>query len=263
MSQTQFSDKTRCIVYGLQARAVQGMLDFDFMCKRKKPSVAAMVYPFQGAHYSKFYWGTEETLVPVYPSLQQACSKHQDASVLVNFASYRSVYDTCIDAFNHPQLRTLAIIAEGVPERQTREIIARAAEKQVALIGPATVGGIKPGCFRIGNTGGMLDNIVLSKLYRPGSVGYVSKSGGMSNELNNVIAKNSASRRPVVLWCLHFLGWTRVHLTSMRVDSLFILRCSAQVMASARAWPSVATPIPVLGSWTIYSDTRRTTTARF
>jgi ATP citrate (pro-S)-lyase len=191
MSQTQFSDKTRCIVYGLQARAVQGMLDFDFMCKRKKPSVAAMVYPFQGAHYSKFYWGTEETLVPVYPSLQQACSKHQDASVLVNFASYRSVYDTCIDAFNQPQLRTLAIIAEGVPERQTREIIARAAEKQVALIGPATVGGIKPGCFRIGNTGGMLDNIVLSKLYRPGSVGYVSKSGGMSNELNNIICKNS------------------------------------------------------------------------
>ena len=224
MSQTQFSDKTRCIVYGLQARAVQGMLDFDFMCKRSKPSVAAMVYPFQGAHYSKFYWGTEETLVPVYPSLQQACAKHQDASVLVNFASYRSVYDTCIDAFNHPQLRTLAIIAEGVPERQTREIIAKAAEKQVALIGPATVGGIKPGCFRIGNTGGMLDNIVLSKLYRPGSVGYVSKSGGMSNELNNVIAKNSASRRPVVWRCLHFLGWTRGHLTSMGVVSVLILR---------------------------------------
>lgn len=30
------------------------------------------------------------------------------------------------------------------------------------------VGGIKPGCFRIGNTGGMLDNILASKLYRPG-----------------------------------------------------------------------------------------------
>ena len=25
------------------------------------------------------------------------------------------------------------------------------------------------------------------------------------------------SRRPVVLWCFHFLGWTRGHLTSMRV----------------------------------------------
>ena len=30
------------------------------------------------------------------------------------------------------------------------------------------VGGIKPGCFKIGNTGGMLDNILSSKLYRPG-----------------------------------------------------------------------------------------------
>lgn len=50
---------------------------------------------------------------------------------------------------------------------------------------------MKPGCFRIGNTGGMLDNIVMSKLYRPGSVAYVSKSGGMSNELNNIICQNS------------------------------------------------------------------------
>lgn len=33
-----------------------------------------------------------------------------------------------------------------------------------------------------------MDNIVASKLYRPGSVAYVSKSGGMSNELNNIIA---------------------------------------------------------------------------
>merc|ERR1711957_1030462 len=31
----------------------------------------------------------------------------------------------------------------------------------------------------------------MSRLYRPGSVAYVSKSGGMSNELNNVICRNS------------------------------------------------------------------------
>lgn len=28
-----FTPESRCIVYGLQNRAVQGMLDFDFMCK--------------------------------------------------------------------------------------------------------------------------------------------------------------------------------------------------------------------------------------
>lgn len=55
----------------------------------------------------------------------------------------------------------------------------------------AQVGGIKPGCFKIGNTGGMLDNILASKLYRPGSVAYVSRSGGMSNELNNIISRTT------------------------------------------------------------------------
>jgi ATP citrate (pro-S)-lyase len=34
----------------------------------------------------------------------------------------------------------------------------------------------------------MMDNIIASKLYRSGSVGYVSKSGGMSNELNNILS---------------------------------------------------------------------------
>ena len=37
----------------------------------------------------------------------------------------------------------------------------------------------------------MLDNILKSKLYRPGSVAYVSRSGGMSNELNNIVSINT------------------------------------------------------------------------
>merc|ERR1712176_1309527 len=88
-------------------------------------------------------------------------------------------------------IKTVAIIAEGVPEQQTRDIIKVAESKGVGIIGPATVGGIKPGCLRLGNTGGMLDNVVMSRLYRPGSIAYVSKSGGMSNELNNLICRNS------------------------------------------------------------------------
>jgi ATP citrate (pro-S)-lyase len=50
----------------------------------------------------------------------------------------------------------------------TRKLILTAKQKGVSIIGPATVGGIKPGCFKIGNTGGMMDNILHSKLYRPG-----------------------------------------------------------------------------------------------
>merc|ERR1712072_1396955 len=162
---TLFHNKTRCFVYGLQPRAVQGMLDFDFICKRKTPSVAGIIYTFGGQFVSKMYWGTSETLRPVYQST--------------------------MELMEYPQIKCIAIIAEGVPERRACEILHVAKEKGITIIGPATVGGIKPGAFKIGNTGGMMDNIVASKLYRPGSVAYVSKSGGMSNELNNIIANTT------------------------------------------------------------------------
>ncbi|TFK47509.1 ATP-citrate synthase [Heliocybe sulcata] len=183
-----FDASTRSFVYGLQPRAIQGMLDFDYSCGRDTPSVAAMIYPFGGHHIQKFYWGTKETLLPVYTSVDEAVSKHPDVDVVVNFASSRSVYSSTLDILKFPQIKAIALIAEGVPERHAREILHIAKGKGVLIIGPATVGGIKPGCFRIGNSGGMMDNIISSKLYRPGSVGYVSKSGGMSNELNNILS---------------------------------------------------------------------------
>lgn len=186
-----FTKQTKAIIWGMQARAVQGMLDFDYVCSRKDPSVVAMIYPFVGDHKQKFYWGHKEVLVPVYKNMDDCMKKHPDADVLVNFASLRSAYESTMETMNYQQIRTIAIIAEGIPENLTRHMIHVAQEKGVSVIGPATVGGVKPGCFKIGNTGGMLDNILSSKLYRPGSVAYVSRSGGMSNELNNIIALNT------------------------------------------------------------------------
>ena len=40
----------------------------------------------------------------------------------------------------------------------------------------------------MGNSGGSLENIITSRLYRAGSVGFVSRSGGMSNEMYRVIS---------------------------------------------------------------------------
>lgn len=63
---------------------------------------------------------------------------------------------------------------------------------------------MQAGAFRIGDTAGTLDNIVQCKLHRPGSVGFVSKSGGMSNEMYNVLSRatdglyEGAQSR---LWC--------------------------------------------------------------
>lgn len=184
-----FTPTTKAIVWGMQTRAVQGMLDFDFVCSRKTWSVVAMVYPFTGDHRQKFYWGHKEILIAVYKNMSDAMKKHPDADVLVNFASLRSAYESTMETLQYPQIRTIAIIAEGIPENFTRKMIKVAHSKGVTIIGPATVGGVKPGCFKIGNTGGMMDNILSSKLYRPGSVAYVSRSGGMSNELNNIISR--------------------------------------------------------------------------
>lgn len=55
-----FSNKTRSVIWGMQTRAVQSMLDFDFVCRRSEPSVAAIIYPFTGDHKQKFYWGHKE-----------------------------------------------------------------------------------------------------------------------------------------------------------------------------------------------------------
>uniref|UniRef100_G1RK34 ATP-citrate synthase n=1 Tax=Nomascus leucogenys TaxID=61853 RepID=G1RK34_NOMLE len=224
-STTLFSRHTKAIVWGMQTRAVQGMLDFDYVCSRDEPSVAAMVYPFTGDHKQKFYWGHKEILIPVFKNMADAMRKHPEVDVLINFASLRSAYDSTMETMNYSQIRTIAIIAEGIPEALTRKLIKKADQKGVTIIGPATVGGIKPGCFKIGNTGGMLDNILASKLYRPGSVAYVSRSGGMSNELNNIISrttdgvyegviggteeykicrgiKEGRLTKPIVCWCI-------------------------------------------------------------
>jgi ATP citrate (pro-S)-lyase len=92
----------------------------------------------------QFYWGTEEILVPVFQKMEEAFTKHPDVTVVVNFASFRSVYTSVMEILNYSeQIKTIAIIAEGVPESQTRAFNKEAHKKGVGIIGPATVGGIK------------------------------------------------------------------------------------------------------------------------
>jgi hypothetical protein len=63
------------------------------------------------------YWGTSETLLPVYQTVEKAVAKHNDVDTVVNFASSRSVYSSTMELMEFPQIKSIAIIAEGVPER--------------------------------------------------------------------------------------------------------------------------------------------------
>jgi ATP citrate (pro-S)-lyase len=87
-----FTNETQAFVYGLQPKAVQGMLDFDFMCKRTIPSVACIIYPFGENRHEKFYWGTTEILIPIINTPQQAIKKFDKAKVFINFASFRRFF---------------------------------------------------------------------------------------------------------------------------------------------------------------------------
>jgi ATP-citrate lyase alpha-subunit len=187
-----FARDTTAIIFGNQQAAVQRMLDFDYLSSRAKPSVAAVINPSGGSkELMKVFFGGAEIVIPVYNTLEAAVEEHPEVDVVVNFASFRSAYTVSLEALNLPNIKTLVIIAEGMPERQTRELVALAEKQGKWIIGPATVGGFVPGAFKIGNSGGALSNLIMSKLYRAGSVGFVSKSGGMLNEMANMISLNS------------------------------------------------------------------------
>ncbi|MDG6218849.1 MAG: citrate/2-methylcitrate synthase [Candidatus Thermoplasmatota archaeon] len=185
-----FDTKTKAFIYGTQQRAAQRMLDFDYLSQRSEPSVTGFITPTGDGYYTLF-WGTKEIRIPRYTSINEAVKAHPEADVMVNFASERSCAESTMDALNTKTIRTVIMIAEGVPQRDVRKIAQIAKEKKKWVIGPATVGGIKPGSFKIGNAAGTIENIRDTKLYRPGSIGFVSVSGGLSNEGYNIVSRNS------------------------------------------------------------------------
>ncbi|MDQ1263347.1 MAG: ATP-citrate lyase alpha-subunit, partial [Campylobacterota bacterium] len=186
-----FTKETQAIFWNNNASAIQRMLDYDYTINRKTPSVAAIVAPTADSKFQKFFWGGDEIMINLYKTTADAKKAHPNADVLLNFASFRTAYDVTMEALNMGGFRVIMITAEGIPERLARKMNATARAQNVTVIGPATVGGISPGAFKIANVGGTIENIVSSKLHRAGSCGLVTRSGGLFNELSNIIAINA------------------------------------------------------------------------
>jgi succinyl-CoA synthetase alpha subunit len=191
MSSQLFTKNTKAIFFNQHPIPIKSVLDYDFLCKKDCPSIVAIVNPtYQGFHKATF--GSTEVIIPVYKSIIEAYEKHSEAEVLINFASKRTAYTTTKEAVeNCPNLRVVHIMAEGIAENEARELIQLFKTYKKIGIGPATVGAINPGCFRTANPGGAIENIILTKLYRPGSVGVVTKSGGMSGETYNMVSRRA------------------------------------------------------------------------
>src|SRR3989442_7434217 len=75
------------------------------------------------------------------------------------------------------------MITEGVPERDAKLLARHARTLGKTFNGPSSIGVISAGECRLGVIGGAFDNLVACKLYREGSFGVITKSGGLSNEI--------------------------------------------------------------------------------
>jgi len=186
-----FTRDTQAIFWNNNTTAIQRMLDYDYTIKREKPSVAAIVAPTSSNKFEKFFYGPDEVMIPLYKTTADAKVEQPQADVLLNFASFRTAYDVTMEAMDIGGFKTIMITAEGIPERLARGMNETARANGVTVIGPATVGAIAPGAFKIANVGGTIQNIVNSKLHRTGSCGLVTRSGGLFNELSNIISINA------------------------------------------------------------------------
>ena len=187
-----FTKDTQAIFWNNNRSAIQRMLDYDYTIDRKKPSIAAIVAPTSNNKFDKFFYGNHEIMVPVYKSTTEAVKDFSNADVLLNFGSFRTAYDVTMEAVGiKNQFKTIMVTAEGIPERMARTMNSAARDAGITVIGPATVGAIAPGAFKIANIGGTIENIINSKLHRAGSCGLVTRSGGLFNEMSNIISLNA------------------------------------------------------------------------
>jgi succinyl-CoA synthetase alpha subunit len=118
---------------------------------------------------------------PVFNSVEEALAAFPDITVTAiyvpPFAAKAAIMEA-IDA-GIPQINA---IVERVPIKDTAYCLAAAKEKSIQIIGPSSLGYISPGVGRVGVVGGDLHSV--NDIYEPGSIGIISRSGGMTNELS-------------------------------------------------------------------------------
>jgi len=79
----------------------------------------------------------------------------------------------------------IVIVTERVPRRDVAQIVELADLRGARIIGPNCLGLIVPGVAKMGGIGGPARNA--AQAYQPGSVGVMSRSGGMTTEISSTL----------------------------------------------------------------------------
>ena len=125
--------------------------------------------------------GQQVDSVPVYNTVFEAVSNH-GANTSILFVPAASVRGAILEAIN-AGIKTLVVITEGIPQKDAIEFIGKASKQgDIIIVGPNTPGVINP---RIRVKVGIMPGHV----YRPGSIGIVSRSGTLSYEIAQHISE--------------------------------------------------------------------------
>lgn len=132
--------------------------------------------------------------IPVYDSMSAAQRRHQlDASIIS--VPPLGVKDAAFEAIESG-IPLLVIITERVPRRDVSKILIFAEERSVRVIGPNSLGIICPGETKLGGIGGSLQNTL--RTFTRGPVGVVSRSGGMTSEIANLLSQQGIGQSTCV-----------------------------------------------------------------
>ena len=161
------------IVQGITGREA---LNFTRECLQYGSKIVGGVTPGRG--------GREVYGVPVFDTVREITAKRKvDGTVITVPAAFAAAAAfEAIDA----GIKLLVIITEGIPRRDASALIEYAALHGARVIGPNCLGVIIPDVCRFGSLGGPA--VDCRKAFKPGIVGVMSRSGGMTTEICNALS---------------------------------------------------------------------------
>ena len=162
--------------------AARRMAEFRYMNKQPL-NVSAFVYPPDAGKTNEIVCGTELVAIPIYKTVADATAAHPEINTSLVYIGANRAYEGTMDALNDSKIQTVSMITEGVPEKDAKLLGKHARKLGKTFNGPSSIGVVSAGECRLGVIGGAFDNLVACKLYRPGSFGVITKSGGLSNEI--------------------------------------------------------------------------------
>src|SRR5438045_7023260 len=160
-------ENTKVIVQGLtggQGR-FHGLRNRDYGTK-----VVAGVTPGKG--------GQDVEGIPVYDTVAEAVSE-QGANTSLIFVPARFAADAIYEAVD-AGIGTVICITEHIPAHDMLRVYTYSRPKGITLIGPNCPGVLSPGKANVG--------IIPAEVFRPGSIGLVSRSGTLTYQIGNELA---------------------------------------------------------------------------